>query len=113
MAAMTLPMVPPSFGYGRSDPRTPPESSVLRTTRGLKPSQTATPEQRREVHRHAAFRMVPSLIVSAERLPGTAARRAAHSLAALGRARVLHVPAPDGAVDHGLHLPPAGADADG
>jgi hypothetical protein len=58
MAAMTLPMVPPSFGYGRSDRRTPPESSVVRTTRGLKPSQTATPDQRREVHGHAAFRMV-------------------------------------------------------
>jgi hypothetical protein len=58
MAAMTLPMVPPSFGYGKSDRRTPPESSVVRTTRGLKPSQTATRDQRREVHGHAAFRIV-------------------------------------------------------
>jgi hypothetical protein len=30
----------------------------VRTTRGLKPSQTATRDQRREVHGHAAFRMV-------------------------------------------------------
>jgi hypothetical protein len=43
MAAMTLPMVPPSFGYGRSDRRTPPESSVLRTTRGLKPHKRQLP----------------------------------------------------------------------
>ena len=50
MAAMTLPMVPPSFGYGRSDRRTPPESSVVRNTPGLRPSQTATRDQRREVH---------------------------------------------------------------
>src|SRR4051812_32555990 len=55
---MTLPMVPPSFEYGRSDPRTPPESSVVHTTRRLKPPQTATPDQRREVHGHAAFRIV-------------------------------------------------------
>src|SRR6185312_5004737 len=45
MAAMTLPMVPPSFGYGRSDRRTPRESSVLRTARRLRPTQTATRDQ--------------------------------------------------------------------
>jgi hypothetical protein len=30
----------------------------VRTTRGLKPSQTATRDQRREVHGHAVIRMV-------------------------------------------------------
>jgi hypothetical protein len=30
----------------------------VRNTRGLRPSQTATRDQRREVHGHAAFRMV-------------------------------------------------------